>query len=170
MTSHPIVKLNEGMAILMKGVRKLERILEGLEQQQFTSEEYINTYTYTSSLAAFLSIFTLYFLFPQSLIKKKIPFKFILSFLYLIWMSNLFLTMKITGVSITCAPRNLLMIILNSYTTNTRTCSKNTLNLRWVNVVTIVCPYYTQTDIKFVLVSLCGLYQLFIFIIIKHKT
>lgn len=66
MASYPkIVKLDEGIAILMRGVRKLERILEGLQDLQFTSEEYIDAYTYASALAVYLLIFLLYFLFPQ---------------------------------------------------------------------------------------------------------
>ncbi|XP_074345657.1 cullin-1-like [Apium graveolens] len=44
-SSRKIVKLDEGVAILMRGVKKLERILEGLHDLQFTSDEYIEAYT-----------------------------------------------------------------------------------------------------------------------------
>ncbi|KAK1385178.1 Cullin-1 [Heracleum sosnowskyi] len=46
MTSSPeAVKLDEGLASLMKGVKKLEDILEGSQHRQFTSEEYMEAYT-----------------------------------------------------------------------------------------------------------------------------
>lgn len=124
-----IVKLEEGLAILKRGVTKLQRILEGLPEPQFTADEYINIYTYTSSLAVFVDHFTLFLvstinnLYSISCILFGCPtYNY-----YYQW---------ITGVSMTCAPRNLLMIILNSSITNTWMFSMNTLPCRWVNVVT----------------------------------
>lgn len=61
-----IVQLKDGLATLNKGVTKLKKILEGFPEPSFTTEEYINTYTYTSSLAV-------YFCFYDQLLRSKLP-------------------------------------------------------------------------------------------------
>jgi cullin 1 len=41
-----IIELDQGWDYMQKGITKLKRILEGLPEAQFNSEEYMMLYTY----------------------------------------------------------------------------------------------------------------------------
>lgn len=41
-----IIELDQGWDCMQKGITKLKRILEGLPEAQFNSEEYMMLYTY----------------------------------------------------------------------------------------------------------------------------
>lgn len=43
-----VIQLEDGMKFMLEGVGKLQRILEGLPEEAFTSENYIMLYTYVA--------------------------------------------------------------------------------------------------------------------------
>ena len=47
MNQQKIIELETGWEFMQSGVTKLKRILEGLPESQFSSEEYMMLYTYT---------------------------------------------------------------------------------------------------------------------------
>ena len=123
MNQRKTIELEEGWDFMEKGITKLKRILEGLQEVQFSSEEYMMLYTYPLS-AIFLN---LAFTFTHHQKKrrereregKKIS----------LCCHNLSLILIIVLYT-TCAPKSRLMIILNSSTRNTKRLLKNT-SIQW---------------------------------------
>lgn len=46
MADRKTIDLDQGWAYMQKGITKLKKILEGLSESQFSSEEYMMLYTY----------------------------------------------------------------------------------------------------------------------------
>lgn len=46
-----IIELDQGWAYMLKGITKLKRILEGLTEDPFSSEDYIFLYTYPFAIS-----------------------------------------------------------------------------------------------------------------------
>lgn len=63
MNQRKTIELEEGWDFMQNGITKLKRILEGLPEPQFSSEEYMMLYTYPLS--------TIYFLTLHFLTKEK---------------------------------------------------------------------------------------------------
>lgn len=53
-----VIDFDQGWAYMENGIKKLKRILEGLPETQFTSEEYMMLYTYPF-IIGFQSLFLL---------------------------------------------------------------------------------------------------------------
>lgn len=53
MSERKTIDLDQGWDFMLKGIKKLKNILEGLPEPQFTSDDYMMLYTYSSSLTCF---------------------------------------------------------------------------------------------------------------------
>lgn len=56
MNQRKTIELEEGWDFMQNGITKLKRILEGLPEPQFSSEEYMMLYTYPLSTNYFLTL------------------------------------------------------------------------------------------------------------------
>jgi hypothetical protein len=45
-----VIELEQGWSFMQKGITKLKNLLEGVPEQQFSSEEYMLLYTYPESV------------------------------------------------------------------------------------------------------------------------
>lgn len=71
------IELDQGWRHMQKGIKKLIRILEGLPEAPFTSEEYMMLYTYPFFCALFtisLFVLRLYFVLEAFLCDSCIMF------------------------------------------------------------------------------------------------
>ena len=46
-----VIELEQGWSFMQKGITKLKNLLEGVPEQQFSSEEYMLLYTYAKLIA-----------------------------------------------------------------------------------------------------------------------